>query len=187
MTAAPSASSRRVTLLRLLALLGVVGITVLVFSLRDRAEALASFGYPGIFLLSLLANATLILPAPGWAVTIAMGAVFNPLGVALAAGTGATLGELTGYMAGFSGQAVIENARAYDRLLGWTRRYGALTIIALAAIPNPAFDLAGIAAGALRMPVGRFLAYTWIGKMIKMTALAYGGAASVGWLETLVR
>lgn len=187
MTAAPPASSRRLTLLRLLALLAVVGITILVFSLRDRAEDLAAFGYPGIFVLSLLANATLIFPAPGWAVTFAMGAVFHPLGVALAAGSGATLGELTGYMAGFSGQAVIENARVYERLLSWMRRFGGWTIIALAAIPNPVFDLAGMAAGALRMPVGLFLLYTWIGKMIKMGLLAFGGAASIDWLNALAR
>ena len=187
MTAGPPTSRRRLTLLRLLALLAVVGITVLVFSLRDRAKELAAFGYPGIFIVSLLANATLILPAPGWAVTFAMGAVFHPLGVALAAGSGATLGELTGYMAGFSGQAVIENARVYEKLLAWMRRFGALTIVVLAVVPNPVFDMAGIAAGALRMPVGLFLLYTWIGKMIKMGLLAYGGAASIDWLNGLPR
>ncbi len=178
---------RRLTVLRLLALLAVIGITVFIFSIRDRAEQIAGYGYPGIFLLSILANATLILPAPGWAVTFAMGAVFHPFGVGLAAASGATLGELTGYMAGFSGQAVMENTRVYEKLLGWTRRYGGLTIITLAAIPNPLFDLAGIAAGALRMPVGLFLLYTWIGKMIKMMLLAYGGAASIGWLDALIR
>jgi membrane protein YqaA with SNARE-associated domain len=178
---------RRLTILRLLALLAVIGITVFIFSIRDRAEQIAGYGYPGIFLLSILANATLILPAPGWAVTFAMGAIFNPLGVGIAAASGATLGELTGYLAGFSGQAVMENTRVYDRLLDWTRRFGGLTIIALAAIPNPLFDLAGIAAGALRMPLGMFLLFTWIGKMIKMVLLAYGGAASIGWLEALAR
>jgi uncharacterized membrane protein YdjX (TVP38/TMEM64 family) len=179
------ARSRRLTIFRLIALLAVIGITVFIFAIRDRAEQLAAYGYPGIFFLSLLANATVILPAPGLAITFAMGAVFHPLGVALAAASGATLGELTGYMAGFSGQAVIENAETYARLLDWTRRYGGLTIIALAAIPNPLFDLAGAAAGALRMPVGHFLLYTWIGKMIKMVLFAYGGAASIDWLNTL--
>jgi membrane protein YqaA with SNARE-associated domain len=180
-------SSRRLTILRLLALLAVIGITVFIFVIRDRAEQLAAYGYPGIFFLSLLANATVILPAPGLAIAFAMGAVFHPLGVTLAAATGATLGELTGYMAGFSGQAVIENAGIYARLLDWTRRYGGLTIIALAAIPNPVFDVAGAAAGALRMPVGLFLLYTWIGKMIKMGLFAYGGAASIDWLDALMR
>ena len=179
--------SRRLAVLRLLALLAVIGITIFIFAIRDRAAQLAAYGYPGIFILSLLANATIILPAPGWAVTFAMGAVLHPLGVALAAGTGATLGELTGYMAGFSGQAVIENTQLYERLLDWTRRYGGWTIIALAALPNPVFDLAGIAAGALRMPVGLFLLFTWIGKLIKMALFAYGGAASIDWLDALMR
>jgi membrane protein YqaA with SNARE-associated domain len=179
--------SRRLTILRLLALLAVIGITIFIFALRDQAKELAAYGYPGIFVLSLLANATIILPAPGWAVTFAMGAVFHPLGVALAAGTGATLGELTGYMAGFSGQAVIENVAVYERLLGWTRRFGGLTILALAAIPNPLFDLAGIAAGALRMPIWLFLLCTWIGKLLKMALFAYGGAASIDWLDALMR
>jgi uncharacterized membrane protein YdjX (TVP38/TMEM64 family) len=184
---AASTASRRLTILRLLSLLAVIGITVFIFAIRNQAQELAAYGYPGIFILSLLANATIILPVPGIAITFAMGAVFHPLGVALAAGTGATLGELTGYMAGFSGRAVIENAQVYERLLDWTRRYGGLTIIVLAAIPNPFFDIAGVAAGALRMPIGLFLLYTWIGKLLKMAAFAYGGAASIGWLDALMR
>jgi len=178
--------SRRLLILRLLALLAVIGITVFVFSIRDRADRIAAYGYPGIFLLSLLANATIILPAPGAAVTFAMGAVFHPLGVTLAAATGATLGELTGYMAGFSGQAVIENAKAYERFLGWTRRYGGLAIFVMAAIPNPIFDLAGIAAGALRMPIWLFLLCSWTGKLVNAGLFAFGGAASIGWLEALM-
>ncbi|MCK7506332.1 MAG: hypothetical protein MZV70_21275 [Desulfobacterales bacterium] len=47
------------------------------------------FGYPGIFLIALMANAT-VHPACArrGAIIYAMGAVFNPLWVALAAGTG---------------------------------------------------------------------------------------------------
>ena len=37
------------------------------------------------------------------------------------------------------------------------------------------------------MPLGKFLVYTWLGKMIKMVLLAYGGAASIDWLEALAR
>ena len=39
-----------------------------------------------------------------------MGAIFNPIGVAVAAGLGAAIGELSGYLAGFSGQGVVERA-----------------------------------------------------------------------------
>lgn len=167
---------RRLALTRILALLVVVGLSIFVFSIRDQAERLAIYGYPGIFVLSFLAYATVLLPAPGVAVVFTMGSVFNPLGVALAAGSGAALGELSGYLAGFSGQAVIERADIYERLTRWMKKNGSLTIFLLAAIPNPFFDLAGLAAGSLQMPVTRFLIFCWMGEIVKMGIFAYAGA-----------
>ncbi len=146
---------------------------------------LAHYGYPGIFLLSILANATIILPAPGVLFVFTMGAVFHPVGVALAAGLGAALGELSGYLAGFGGQAVVEQAETYNRVLTWMeshRRMSNLAILLLAFIPNPFFDLAGIAAGALKIPVSQFLLFCAIGKILKMLAFAYAGASSFAWL-----
>ena len=96
---APSSLDKRkqnrffTNLLRVLALFAVIGITLFVFSIRDRVEQFAVLGYPGIFLIALLANATVLLPAPGVAVIYAMGAIFNPFGVGLAAGTGGALGS----------------------------------------------------------------------------------------------
>jgi membrane protein YqaA with SNARE-associated domain len=172
----------RLTLARIAALLAVVGVIALAYSFRGRAAEFAAYGYPGIFLLSLLANSTLILPIPGIALTFAMGAVFNPYGVALAAGTGATLGELTGYLAGFSGQGIADNLSIYERLTEWMKRYGAWVVLLLAFIPNPFFDLAGAAAGTLKMPLGKFLLWLWIGKTLKMLVFALAGANSVTWL-----
>ena len=71
--------NRRLTLFRILALLAVIAISVYIFSIRDQAEKLAVYGYPGIFLLSFMAYATVILPAPGVAVVFTMGAIFNPI------------------------------------------------------------------------------------------------------------
>ena len=172
----------RVTILRVLAVLIVIGISAYVFSIRDRVEEFAAFGYPGIFLIALLANATIILPAPGVAVVFAMGSVFHPLGVGLAAGTGGALGELSGYLAGFSGQAVVENTAAFARIQPWVQRWGVLAILVLSAVPNPFFDLAGIAAGILKIPLWKFLLACWIGQLIKMTAFAYAGNASLNWI-----
>ncbi len=171
-------------ILRLLALFVVIGITVFIVSIRDRVQEFASFGYPGIFLIALLANATVLLPAPGVAVIYAMGAIFNPLGVALAAGTGGALGELSGYLAGFTGQAVIERMDVYDRIKPWVDKYGGWTILVLSAIPNPFFDIAGIAAGIAKMPVLTFLFFVWIGQLIKMTAFAFAGKYSIQWFTT---
>jgi uncharacterized membrane protein YdjX (TVP38/TMEM64 family) len=45
----------------------------------------------------------------------------------------------------------------------------------LAFIPNPAFDLVGIAAGALKIPFYQFIFWCWIGKVLKMLVFAYLG------------
>jgi membrane protein DedA with SNARE-associated domain len=174
-------------ILRILALFAVVAITVYVFSIRNRVEEFAVLGYPGIFLIALLANATVLLPAPGVAVIYAMGAIFNPLGVGLAAGTGGALGELSGYLAGFSGQAVIERTDIYNRVQPWVKKYGGWAILVLSAIPNPFFDVAGIAAGIARMPLRTFLVFTWIGQLLKMTLFALAGHYSVPLLTNFMK
>lgn len=169
----------RLTLARIFALMAVVASSIYIYSIRDNVDQLGVYGYPGIFLLSFLAYATVLLPAPGVALVFTMGAVFNPIGVGLAAGAGAALGEIAGYLAGFSGQAVIERADIYERMTGWMTRNGPLTILLLAAIPNPFFDIAGLVAGALKMPLVKFFFWCLIGETIKMMFFAFAGAASL--------
>jgi membrane protein DedA with SNARE-associated domain len=79
-------------------------------------------------------------------------------------------------MTGFSGQGVIENRQWYDRVTVWMKKYGGITILVLAFIPNPLFDIAGMVAGALRMPLWKYLVFSWIGKVGKMLLFALGGA-----------
>lgn len=183
----PAVPRKWLNLVRLLVLLAVIGLSAYIFTIRDQADRFAAYGYPGIFLISLLANATILLPAPGVAIVFAMGSVFEPTLVALAAGLGATVGEISAYAAGFSGQAVIERTAAYANIVPWMRRFGGPTTLVLAAIPNPFFDLAGMAAGALRMPLAPFLVWCLLGKFIKMLIFAYSGAQSAEWLGGLLR
>jgi len=167
-----------------LALLAVIAITLYVYNIRDHVREFAAYGYPGVFLVALLANATVFLPAPGVAVVFAMGSIFHPLGVALAAGAGGALGELSGYLAGFSGQAVIEDTKIYDRIHPWVVKYGVWAILLLSAVPNPFFDVAGVAAGITKMSLRRFLVACLIGQLIKMSVFAYAGYYSLDWLMT---
>lgn len=175
----PKSSKLLTNILRILALFAVVVITVYIYGIRERVEEFQAWGYPGIFLIALLANATVLLPAPGVAVIYAMGSLFNPFGVGLAAGTGGAIGELSGYLAGFSGQAVIERTDVYDRIKPRVDKYGGWAILVLSAIPNPFFDVAGIAAGIAKMRLHTFLIFTWVGQCIKMTLFALAGHYSV--------
>lgn len=157
-------------------LIAVIAIsTYIVFLPEEHVKTLEGYGYAGIFLISVLSNATVLIPAPGLIIVFSLGARFNPFLVGVFAGTGAALGELSGYMAGFSGQALVENSERYKRLTQWMKRNGPLTVLLSAFIPNPFFDLTGIIAGILKMPVTRFLLWAAIGKIMKMTVIALFG------------
>lgn len=167
---------------RALTLVMVIAITGAVLSLADRMEHLGSLGYAGAFGVMLLGNSTVVLPAPGLAVVFALGSALDPVLVGLAGGAGAALGELTGYAAGLSGRAVIENRPIYQRFEQWMKRYGTAALLTLAIAPNPFFDIAGLIAGALRYSWRRFLLITWAGKTIQGILVACAGAASAEWV-----
>jgi membrane protein YqaA with SNARE-associated domain len=181
-------AGRRLTIVRILALVGVAALITALFIFRNQVRQLENYGYVGIFLISIAANATIIIPLPGVAFTTAMGAIFSPLGVAVAAGLGAAIGELSGYLAGFSGQAVMERAALYNRLTKWMQEHqnlAYLMIILVAFVPNPLFDLAGMASGALKLPIWKFLIACAIGKIIKMLIFAYAGYYSFGFVSSI--
>jgi uncharacterized membrane protein YdjX (TVP38/TMEM64 family) len=161
----------RITLLVLV----VAGTFLLVFN-RNKIQHLEVYGYPGIFLVSLLSNATILVPLPGVMLTSAMAMVFNPFWVAIASGAGAALGELSGYLVGFSGQPMLEKSDNVKKLTAWMQNNQSWTIFLLALVPNPLFDMAGFMAGASRMPVWKFLFFCLLGKIAKMLAFAYLGA-----------
>jgi len=167
--------NRRQIIISVLILLLLVVFSVILFKNRDEIQRFAHLGYPGIFLISLLSNSTIIFPLPGVLITSAMGAVFNPFWVAIAAGLGAALGELSGYLAGLAGKFAVEKKDWYEKIMNAMQKYGSWIILVLAIIPNPFFDLAGIAAGVLHVPLWKFLLFCGIGKILKMLFFSYSG------------
>jgi uncharacterized membrane protein YdjX (TVP38/TMEM64 family) len=89
-------------------------------------------------------------------------------------------------MAGYSGQTLVQNNRYYPRVALWMQRFGVLALFVLAVLPNPLFDVAGMVAGALRMPPRRFLIGTAAGKILKNIAFAYMGDALMQWFGNWV-
>lgn len=183
----PAAGRPRRSLLRVLAILFVIILSVTIVAYGDRLARLGAYGYPGLFLLNLLASATLILPAPGLALAFAAGAALNPWLVGLVVGSGSTLGELTGYLAGFSGRGSIEDDPQYARVQRWMARFGLWVIFLLSLVPNPLFDVAGITSGVMKIPVWKFLAVTWVGKVIKSTLVALAGAGMMSTFGPLIQ
>lgn len=163
-------------LLQLLALLVALSICVLIIVFREYIATLEGYGYLGAFLVPMLCCATIIVPVPGLIIVFTLGAVLNPLLVGIVSGVGGTLGETTGYLIGYGGRTAIENIRWYHRIENWMRRWASITLFVLALIPNPLFDIAGAAAGALRVPLWKFLVYGGAGRVIKHTFFAFAGA-----------
>lgn len=168
--------TRKQVITRVILGVAVLALTVILVLNRDKVQNLQQFGYPGIFLFSVLSNATILFPLPGVVVTTAMGAVFNPLWVALAAGVGAAVGELSGYLAGVSGQIFLPNNEHEQKIQQWMQKNGTWTILLLALIPNPLFDIAGFISGSMKIPLWKFLLLCSIGKIGKMLLFSYLGA-----------
>jgi membrane protein YqaA with SNARE-associated domain len=185
--APPKRQLRLIQILTITILIGAFAGTIYLLgdpARRRQLEELiqAPSGLLVLFAISAISNATLILPVPGLALTALAATVADPLVVGFVAGAGQTVGELTGYLAGYSGQTLVDDSPRYTRLVGWMRRFGVATIFVLGLIPNPLFDIAGIIAGALRMPIGKYLVAAGAGKIIKNIAVAYGAALGIEWL-----
>ncbi len=180
-----SPSTRRLRTAQILTVIAVLAALGAALYFRERLQELQRYGYVAVFLVGLISNATLILPVPGLAVSSVMGGVFNPWLVGLVGGVGQGLGELTGYMAGYGGQNIVDDYAVYDRLTEWMQRYGVLTVFFLAFIPNPIFDVGGMIAGALRFPLGKFLASCIAGKVIKNIIFALAGYYGIDALFAL--
>ncbi len=71
--------------------------------------------------------------------------------------------------------------RWWSGLQGWLGRHGFLAILALALVPNPAFDAVGLLAGSLGYPPRRFWLACALGNSLKYIAFAYLGDVAL-WL-----
>ncbi len=171
---------------QLLGLAAVFTIAVLAVVFSEQVqERFAGLGYLAVFVITIVAAATVILPAPGAVSVAAFGAALDPWLVGLVAATGQTLGELSGYYIGWSGRGVVQNVRGYPAIKRWMDRHGVATLFVLAMIPNPLFDVAGMIAGASRFGVVKFIAASWPGRAIKNIGFAFAGALGIELLGGL--
>ncbi|MEM8531656.1 MAG: VTT domain-containing protein [Chloroflexota bacterium] len=169
-----------------LLILGTILLTiVLLFVPVDIIDRLGAYGYLGVFLLTLLASASIVLPSPAVGVALIAGRTLDPWLVGVTAGVAAGFGEITGYLAGLGGSTFAAQSRFYPRVERWVQRWGVVTIFMLAVIPGPVFDLAGIAAGTMRMPFYRFLLACLSGKILRFIGVAWIGAllGDISWFH----
>jgi membrane protein YqaA with SNARE-associated domain len=164
-------------LLLALVVIGGVGFVYLRYpdffkNLQSYADRGALIGYGATFVISLVLNATVIIPVSNMTIIAGMGAILPlPWLVGIAGGVGAGIGEMTGYLVGRSGRDLLAKNKMYVRVEGWVKRWGWLAVFIMSIVPF-AFDVVGIIAGALRMPVWRFFLACWLGRTIAYITVA---------------
>lgn len=146
-------------------------------------------GYGGVWIVSFIAAGSIILPVPGPAavcIAAAPNLGLNPLTIGIVSASAEALGEMTGYLAGISGRSLLEKNKYYPRVHSLVRRRGGIILFIGAIIPNPLFDVIGIAAGSIGYPIKRFLAVVFVAKAIKSTGIAYVCFWGIDWLENWI-
>lgn len=152
-------------------------------------EGLATTAYLVVFGVTLICNAAILFPVayPHLTVMIAAATYWNPVVIALVASVAGALGEITGYYAGYLGKRIIrlDSAPGYEKLAGWMERYGPWGIFFISLQPVLPVDIAGLLAGAAKLPLWRFLLPCWAGKLGKYLVACYLGGAVLRFLPPL--
>ncbi len=170
-------------LILMLGVMSIILVMILVKRPTNPVEYARTIGYGGVFLMAVIGSFSPVWPLPGsWAAGLAAAFGLNPLAVALVAGLGEPIGELSGYAAGYGGQIAINKWKRYAQIESWMKRHGGITIFFVSAIPNFFIKLATIAAGALRYPLWRFFLFCWAGKTVKSLGFALVGSWAADWL-----
>ena len=148
-------------------------------------DKLAWLAYLSVFGTTLVCNLTVIAPVPvATAIMIATATRWDPIAVSFFASIGGTLGELSGYYAGYLGKriAISKEVIGYQKIAGWMDRYGLWAIFFLALQPVLPFDIGGLVAGASKMPLYKFLPALWAGRLLKYIAFCYSGIGLIHFL-----
>ena len=187
---AGGASSKKEFGFGLFEICAMVALSLLIWWAAPMLRPLAHWSYPGAFILAFLASVTVFIPTGPlqfFIISLGRNHALNPIGLGIAAGIGSGLGELSGYIVGRGSSHLLH---AKNKAVRWLmelqssilKRWAGLGIFFLAAVPNPIFDFAGIAAGLMGMPWYEFLFWCVAGRIVRFTLLAYVGAWSVAWL-----
>jgi membrane protein YqaA with SNARE-associated domain len=141
----------------------------------DLAYRLGSLGYIGVFLITLISNATIVVPIPYFGLVAALSPGLSMVGVGIAGALGSVIGESVSFFVGRSGRGVVEQTRFYR----WVQRQlehpwrAFVVLFALSAPPNPAFDVAGLTAGAMGLPYWIFLSAVFLARLVRFGIVAF--------------
>jgi membrane protein YqaA with SNARE-associated domain len=151
------------------------------------------YGYFGIFVASLAGALSIVVPIPDTIVVFTLAGfkvggnwVFEPLLIASAATIGATIGQSSGYLLGFTSRKALTGSfkKNADFLAQVLNKFGALAIFAFALTPLPD-DLVFIPLGAAHYNPFKAFPPALVGKFLVSLLIAYGGRFSIGIIANM--
>ena len=157
-------------------------------ALQSHITALmADFGDVGVFLAMFLESS--IVPIPSEVIVIGAGALGLPMVSILIFGSlGATCGAMVGYALGRYaampvilkfGKFILIKPHHIYKAEAFAKKYGAFGVFIGRLLPIVPFKVFSIAAGITRVPFGQFIAYTMLGVIPRMYALAFFGTVII--------
>ncbi len=137
------------------------------------------YRYLGVFAVSLIGTASIILPVPYTLLILNLSMspnMWDPLLLTISGGLGSSIGEMSGYALGYFGRKAIspERQRKMSYLVKIFDRFGPIAIFVFALTPLPD-DLLYIPLGILRYKFYKAFIPTVIGKFLMIAIIAYFG------------
>lgn len=157
-------------------------------------ELVTGYGLLGIFVASIIANATVFFPLPIDLVFLALSAetlsLKEVIVVALILGAGAAIGEMTAYITGTLGSKALKDLgvkeiEKLELIRARIGKKGMLFIFLGALIPFP-FDLIGISAGLIHYDWRKFFVAALFGKTGRYIGIGIAGYFGFTALKGLI-
>ena len=142
-------------------------------------------GYLGEFLISVIGNATILVPFPYVGIVFILGGLrdqlliaflFDPWLIGIVSGIGAMIGEMTGYFIGYGGGKLIDESQtsAFKEYVDSHPRATPFVVWFLAATPIPD-DVLVIPLGAARYSWWKVALAQLLGKTMFLMGIAWSG------------
>jgi membrane protein YqaA with SNARE-associated domain len=149
-------------------------------------EFARQYGFLGVFAISTLGASTVVIPIPYTLVIYLLGAVMDPVVLAIAGGLGSSIGVLTGYFLGYYGRTII--SQDHQRKMNFlVKIFGGnipIVVFVFAFTPLPdAFIF--IPLGIAQYSLFKIWIPNFLGKLLMCYVLAEAGRLSIGFIRVL--
>ena len=163
---------------KIVAVVAVVAMNIALLLAPIDYSALRGLAYPGAFLITLIANAAIVLPVPYIPILMHIARTADSVALVIGlAALGSALGEAVAFGVGRVEKDLLDGHPWFERLRGFfSRERRAFFFLLFFAMPlNPVFDVGGFGAGALGVSFRTFFTAVLLGRIVRFSLVAYLG------------